>query len=76
MFLFSSFALMKADTLCPLAEYYCVLKLEPEAGHEAECQRAQHNGIWSFSFLGDQFKYSFGPSLSFFIDLYEIQLWS
>jgi len=71
LFFFALFFCMKMDTLCPLAEYYCVLYLEPEADMEAECQTTQCNGIWSFSSLSDPFK-SFGRSLSFFIDLHEI----
>lgn len=76
MFFFAPFFFVKRDTLCPLAEHYCVLNLQPEAEDKTECQIAQYNGIWSFSFLGDKFKSSFGPSLSFFIDLHEISLWS
>lgn len=67
---------MKVDPLCPLEECCCVLNVQPEAENEAECQIDQYNGIWSFSSLSDQFKSSFGPSMSFFNDLHEINLWS
>lgn len=76
MFCLAPFFFMKTETLCPLAEYYCVLNFQPEAENEAECQTAQYNGIWSFSSLGDQFKSSFSLSLPFFIDLHEVNLWS
>lgn len=52
MFFFVQFFFMAMDTVCPLAEYYCVLNLQPEAENEAECQRQRQSSVkWDMEFF-------------------------